>query len=107
MANPALSAVLAAAAQKSSGIIAPPDQLRKAGATNARAAIELDLKAEGSRAILDQYLKLGHIRPAGFGRYWLDEASVARDHAKGARLLMILVIFLISAGFSLWALLAR
>ncbi len=105
MANPALAAVLAAAAQKVAGDVSPPDQLRNAGATSSGAAIELDLTAEGSREILAGYLKLGHIREAGFGRYWLDEAALARDHGKGVRGLKILLVSLLIGGLGAWLLL--
>ena len=105
MANPALTAVLAAAAQKHAGKTAIPEQLKKAKATNPRSAIELDLTAEGSDLILKQYVRHGHVRATGNGRYWLDEAAVSRSNAQAGRILLILLAFSLSAGLTLWVLL--
>ena len=107
MTSPALAAVLAAAAQKASRSGVPlTDQLKKARATTERAAIKLDLTAEGSGLILEENLKVGLIRATGDGRYWLEEAVIARAEAKLRRFLLILLIFLVSAGISAWALLS-
>lgn len=106
MANPALNAALIAAAQQqaaASKLITDP--LKQAGATNARAAIPLDLSAKGSDKALAALIKKGHVRAAGGGRYWLDEAAVARSTAAGTRAALILLAFLISLGASLLALL--
>jgi hypothetical protein len=105
MANPAINAALVAAAQQqvlaATHITGP---LTKAGATSSRVAIPLDLSAKGADKLLAQLVGRGHVRDAGGGRYWLDEAAVASTKAEGQRAALILLAFLLSLGASLWAL---
>jgi hypothetical protein len=105
MVNPAFNAALIAAAQQqaltATHVTGP---LMKAGATSSRTATTLDLSAKGADKLLAQLVQRGHVRGAGAGRYWLDEAAVASTKAAGQRLALILLAFLLSLGASLWAL---
>ncbi|WP_300973620.1 hypothetical protein [Sphingomonas sp. LHG3406-1] len=105
MANPAINAALIAAAQQqaaSARLITDP--LKKARATNSRAAIPLDLSAKGTKEMLDYLVKRGDVRDSGGGRYWIDEEAIARSKASATRFSLILIVFLLSVGASLWAL---
>jgi hypothetical protein len=105
MAPPAVNAALIAAAAHQQAETAKliTDPLRKAGATGPRSAIELDLSAKGASKLLDGLVKRGHVRAAGGGRYWLDEAAIAKSKAAGNRAALIILAFTISLAASLWA----
>ena len=107
MVNPAINAALIVAAQQqaltATHVTAP---LKAAGATSARKAVPLDLSAKGADKFLAALVKQGHVHAVGDGRYWLDEAAVARSHKAGARIALIIIAFLISVTASLVALLA-
>lgn len=108
MANPAINAALIAAAAQQQALtnthITGP--LKKAGATSARTAIPLDLSAKGTDKLLAGLVKRGHVRAAGAGRYWLDEAAVANSKAAGTRAALIIIAVLLSITASLVALVA-
>jgi DNA-binding IclR family transcriptional regulator len=108
MANPAINIALIAAAQQQQALtnehITGP--LKKAGATSVRTAIRLDLSAKGTDKLLAGLVKHGHVRVAGDGRYWIDEAAVARSKAAASRIALIVIAFLLSATASLIALVA-
>lgn len=107
MANPAINVALIAAAQSQAlSAKALTDQLKKAGATNVRAAAPLDLSVKGSEKVLESLVRRGHIREAGGALYWLDEDAIARGKSAGVRVTLILLAFLLSAGLSLLALIA-
>ena len=109
MANPAINAALIAAAAQQQALteqhILTP--LKKAGATSARTATTLDVSAKGADKLLAALVKRGHVRAAGDGRYWLDEAAIKRSEAAGLRIALIIIAFLLSVTASLVALFAR
>ena len=98
------AALIAAAQQQALSEKALIDQLRKAEATNVRAARSLDLSAKGADKVLEGLIKRGHVREAGGGTYWLDDEAIARGKAAGVRFSLILIAFLLSATASLLAL---
>lgn len=108
MANPAINAALIAVAAQQQALsdahITGP--LKKARATSARTAIPLDLSAKGTDKLLAAMVKRGHVRSAGAGRYWLDEAAVAESKARGTKTALIIIIVLLSVTASLVALVA-
>ncbi len=107
MANAGINAALIAAAAQQHSNDDLTKQLKAKGATSARTASPLDLSASGTSATLRSLIKQGYVRDAGGGRYWLDEARVARASAAAGKFFLILLAFLLSAGASLVALLAR
>lgn len=108
MAYPAINTALIVAAQKGAASAeALLDQLRKGGAIHTRAAMPLDVSADGAPEMLAYLVKRGQVRSAGGERYWLDEEAIARGKAAGARVAFILIAFLASAGASLLAIAAR
>ena len=108
MANPAINAALIAVAAQQQALtdahITGP--LRKGSATSARTAIPLDLSAKGTDKLLAAMVKRGHVRSAGAGRYWLDEAAVAESKARGTKTALIIIVVLLSVTASLVALVA-
>lgn len=107
MANVAINGALIAAVQQQAAVaklIIEP--LKRAGALNAHGAVTLDLSAKGADKALAGLVKLGHVHAAGEGRYWLDEAAIARSNAAGTRAALIMIAFLLSLAASLIALLA-
>jgi hypothetical protein len=104
MANAAITAALIASQQQALAQAQITTPLKEAGATSSRAAIPLDLTAEGADKLLANLVKQGHVRVAGGDRYWLDEEAIARSTASARRGALILAAFLLSAGASLWAL---
>jgi hypothetical protein len=105
MANPGINAALMVAAQQQAlAATHITDPLRKSGATSPRAATTLNLSAKGTDKLLAELVKRGHVRTVGGGRYWLDEAAIARTKAAGKRVALILIVFLLSVTASLLAL---
>lgn len=106
MANPAINAALIAVAAQQQALtdahITGP--LKKGRATSVRTAIPLDLSAKGIDKLLAALVKRGHVRSAGDGRYWLDEAAVAESKARGTRVALIVIAVLLSITASLLAL---
>ena len=109
MANAGINAALIAVAAQQQALTDEQiiNPLKQAGATSPRKAIRLDLSAKGSDKLLAGLVKHGHVRSAGDGRYWLDEAAIARTNASAGRVALIIVAFLLSVTASLIALLAR
>lgn len=104
MSNPAINAALiAAAAKQAEAGKSITEQLKKAGARNARSAVPVDLSVSGSDTMLAYYEKHGHVRAAGGGRYWLDEEAIARSNAAAVKVVLIALAFLLSVAASLIA----
>lgn len=98
-------ALIAAAQQQAASAKAITDQLHKANAYGAAAAVPLDLSLKMSDKMLQQLIDKGHVRAAGGELYWLDREAVERSKANATRWSLIAIAFLLSLGASLLALL--
>jgi hypothetical protein len=97
--NPALMAAASVQQKAKDAVLA---QLRLKRATGPTRAIPLP-DEQGSKA-LEELIGLAVVRSSGHGRYWLDEAALARSKTAGTRVALIIVAFLLSVTASLLAL---
>lgn len=100
--NPAVMAAAAVQQKAKEAIVA---RLREGRATAPTRAMPLPDDQFGKP--LEELVGLAHVRPMGNGRYWLDEAALARSKASGTRVALIVIAFLLSVTASLVALAFR